>query len=99
MPNKNSIKNRCITNAEPIWMMGNNETLNTIFFTKKLFESIELAALCKLSEKKNHGTIPAISQRIKGKLSTGTALNPTWNINQNINIIIVGCINAHKIPR
>ena len=47
---------------------------------------------------KNHGTNPAISHKIKGKLATGCDLNPIWNTNQYKTIVIIGCKKAQAVP-
>ena len=93
------IKKICIASAESREIIGSNEIRNTTFFTRKEFANILFVPEVKPSAKKNHGNIPAMSHKIKGKLSIGCDLNPTWNTNQKISTVAVGCINAHSIPR
>jgi hypothetical protein len=66
-----------MNSADNIFIIGRMLTLNTTFLTIKLFSIIEYVALDRLSEKKNHGIMPAIIHSIKGKLSTGVDLKPT----------------------
>jgi len=71
------MKKICIASAESKEIMGNRLTLKTTFLTKKALAIILLVPVERPSAKKNHGNIPAISHKIKGKLSTGWDLNPT----------------------
>jgi len=79
--------------------IGSKLTLNTTFLTKKLFAVILFVPLVRPSAKKNQGNIPTTNHKIKGKLSMGCDLKPTWNTNQSIPMVAEGNINAQAIPR
>ena len=53
--------------------IGSKLTLKTTFFTKKLLATMLLVPFDKPSAKKNHGNMPVISHKMKGKSSTGCA--------------------------
>jgi len=92
------MKNICIAKADNSDIIGKRETLKTTFFTKNEFATILLVPVDIPSAKKNQGNIPATSQRIKGKSSTGWDLKPTWNTNQKMSMVAVGWMNAQATP-
>ena len=93
------IKKRWIANAESNEIIGKRLTLKTTFFTRNVLEIILFVPADRPSAKKNHGKIPEINHKIKGKSPTGFDLKPTWNTNQKMSTVTVGWMKAQKIPR
>ncbi len=92
--------NRCIINAVIIVINGIIPTLKCICFIKKANDNKDVDELLMPSLIKNHGIIPAISQKRNGAPSLASPpLSPIENTNQRDNIYAAGCKKAHGNPR